>query len=332
MRVKASIIIPAFNRGYIIAEAIQSVLDQTYPHIEEIIVVDDGSTDNTAEVIKSFKDARIHLLQHAKNRGVAAARNTGLKKARGGLISFLDSDDCWSKDKLALEADFLAKHVEADGVFVDRYYVGKEHIEPSAVRSCSVFFNFLKDVRAHDGIVVPRRTMYLCMLQQMPIKIQATTFRREVLDSSWKFDETWRSGEDWELLLRFTRAHCLGFIDRPLVFQRYVQDSTFYQYQKADARSLLGLFIREKSFVRGDKDALRALKKAITGYAQWLGNRCREDKEFVESAKVFLTAFRETRNPWFLAKTAAIAIPEGFRPWVKGFMRPEEIESESTVG
>src|SRR5580704_3101162 len=98
---KVSVIIPAFNRGYIIAEAVQSVLDQTYAHIEEIIVVDDGSTDNTAAVVRSFKDRRIRVIQHATNRGVAAARNTGLDVARGDLISFLDSDDFWKKEKIA---------------------------------------------------------------------------------------------------------------------------------------------------------------------------------------------------------------------------------------
>jgi glycosyltransferase involved in cell wall biosynthesis len=326
--INVSVIIPAFNRGYVIADAVQSVLDQTYAHIEEIIVVDDGSTDNTAAVVGSFNDPRIRLIQHPTNKGVAAARNTGLAAARGDLISFLDSDDFWMKDKLALEVAFLADHAEADAVFVDINYFGKQHTAPSVARTCSVFWEFVGSVAACDGIVVPRRTMYLCMLQEMPIKIQATTFRRKAVNEISKFDETWRSGEDWEFLLRFTRAHSLGYIDRPLLVQRYMPDSTFHRYQKDDARSLIGLFSREKKLVGGEPVAIKALNKIITVYAEWLGNRCREDGESVQSAKAFFGGFRQTGNLWFLVKIAAIGVPTGVRPRLKQIFRTRHIHSE----
>jgi glycosyltransferase involved in cell wall biosynthesis len=318
--IRASVIIPTFNRGYIIAEAIQSVLDQTYPCIQEVVVVDDGSTDNTAEVVKSFSNSRIRLIQHSKNRGVAAARNTGLAEARGELISFLDSDDLWLADKLALDAAFLAGQPEADGVFVDLRHYDNNYTAHSVVRTCAAFEKFVKSVNAYDGVVVPRRTMYLCMLQEMPIKIQATTLRREALKENWKFDESWHSGEDWEFLLRFTRAHSLGFIDRPLVVQRSLVDSTFRRYQKADARSLIGLFSQEKGVTRGDPEATRALRKVLTKYSDWLGNRCREDGELLESAKAYLKGFRETGAWWFLIKLLSIAVPPDLRPRIKQFM------------
>jgi glycosyltransferase involved in cell wall biosynthesis len=317
--IRASVIIPAFNRGYIVAEAIQSVLDQTYPYIQEIIVVDDGSTDDTADVVKSCGDPRIHLIQHPKNRGVAAARNTGLAEARGDLISFLDSDDLWATDKLALDAAFLANHPQADGVFADVRNHSDGYVTHSVVRTCIAFEKFLRSVKTHDSVVVPCRTMYLCMLQEMPIKIQATTFRREALKDNWKFDETWHSGEDWEFLLRFTRVYSLGFIDRPLVVQRSLPDSTFRRYQKADARSLIGLFSHEKNVIRGDPEANRALRKALTKYCDWLGNRCREDGELLESAKAYLKGFRETGLSWFLVKLLSMAIPADLRTRIKEF-------------
>jgi glycosyltransferase involved in cell wall biosynthesis len=315
--IRASVIIPAFNRGYIIAEAIQSVLDQRYPHIQEIIVVDDGSTDDTADVVRSFSDSRIHLIQHPKNRGVAAARNTGLAEARSDLVSFLDSDDLWSTDKLALDAAFLADHPRADAVFADVRNYSDGYVTHSVVRTCTAFEKFLRSVKNHDSIVVPCRTMYLCMLQEMPIKIQATTFRREALKHNWKFDETWHSGEDWEFLLRFTRVYSLGFIDRPLVVQRSLADSTFRRYQKADARSLIGLFRQEKNVMRGDPEATGALRKVLTKYCDWLGNHCREHGELLESAKAYLTGFRETGLWWFLAKLLSVAIPSDIRPRIK---------------
>ena len=91
---KVSVIIPTYNRAYLISRAINSVLNQTYQDFE-IIIVDDGSTDNTEEVIKEFqeKDERIKYIRHKNNKGEAAARNTGIKAAKNEYISFQDSDD-----------------------------------------------------------------------------------------------------------------------------------------------------------------------------------------------------------------------------------------------
>lgn len=86
-----SIVIPSYNRGNMVANAIQSALDQTYPN-KEIIVIDDGSTDHTEEVVKSFADVRYILQDHA---GQAAARNNGWKHSNGKYIATLDSDDVW---------------------------------------------------------------------------------------------------------------------------------------------------------------------------------------------------------------------------------------------
>ncbi len=89
------------------------------------------------------------------------------------------------------------------------------------------------------------------------------------------------------------------------------------------------LFSREKNFVRGDENAIRALKTVIRSYSEWLGNRCREDGELVESAKVFLKGYRETGNLWLLGKTAAIGIPDGFRHWLRQLIRAHLAHSES---
>jgi glycosyltransferase involved in cell wall biosynthesis len=164
-----SVIIPAFNRGYILAEAIESVLAQTYPDFEAIIV-DDGSTDNTAQVASNTGDSRVRVIRRAKNAGVAAARNLGMDQAQGELISFLDSDDLWNPDKLAVESAFLDKHAEVDAAFTDVSKIHGELRIHSIARTCPVFHEFLNGASSKCGIVVPRRTMYLSMLQEMPIK------------------------------------------------------------------------------------------------------------------------------------------------------------------
>ena len=95
-----SIIIPTYNRSRLIARAVKNVLNQTYQDFE-LIIVDDGSTDGTREVVAGFSDERIRYVQHDKNRGEAAARNTGIKVARGEYIASHDSDDEWLHEKLA---------------------------------------------------------------------------------------------------------------------------------------------------------------------------------------------------------------------------------------
>ena len=101
-----SIIMPAFNSAGYIRESIDSVLAQTYTDWE-LWVVDDGSTDNTAEVVKKFKDRRIHYVKQATNKGVAAARNLGIARSRGRFLAFLDSDDIWLPEKLEKQLAFM---------------------------------------------------------------------------------------------------------------------------------------------------------------------------------------------------------------------------------
>ena len=101
-----SVIIPTYNRAHLIDKAIKSVLNQTYQDFE-IIVVDDGSTDNTNEVLKNFTDSRIHYIFHTSNLGVSAARNTGIKTSQGEYIALLDSDDDWLPEKLDKQVDVL---------------------------------------------------------------------------------------------------------------------------------------------------------------------------------------------------------------------------------
>ena len=96
---RVSVILPTYNRAQLIAQAIQSVLDQTYQDFE-LIIVDDGSKDETEEVVNSFDDERIRYARHEENKGANAARNTGIAMARGEYIAFQDSDDKWLPEKL----------------------------------------------------------------------------------------------------------------------------------------------------------------------------------------------------------------------------------------
>lgn len=109
-----SVIMPAYNARPYIAEAMQSVLSQDYPNIE-LIVVDDGSVDGSAECAKMFGD-RVKVIRQA-NAGVAAARNKGLDEAKGELIAFLDADDVWLPGKISAQVEYLRQHPETAVVY-----------------------------------------------------------------------------------------------------------------------------------------------------------------------------------------------------------------------
>lgn len=108
MQELVSIITPLYNAEEYISKTAQSVLEQSYPHWEWI-VVDDGSIDNSYTTIETFKDPRIRLYKNCKNKGVVETRNYALSLAQGQYISFLDSDDCWHKDKLDKQLSFMKK-------------------------------------------------------------------------------------------------------------------------------------------------------------------------------------------------------------------------------
>jgi glycosyltransferase involved in cell wall biosynthesis len=119
-----SVIMPTYNRAHLLHESILSVLSQTYENLE-IIVVDDGSSDDTKEVVTSFSDPRINYIWQP-NRGRSNARNHGLSLARGNFIAFLDSDDLYLPDKIKSQVDYLEKHPEAGMVYTSAYCINEK--------------------------------------------------------------------------------------------------------------------------------------------------------------------------------------------------------------
>src|SRR5437588_6877362 len=114
-------VIPTYNYGRFVTQALESVLAQTYANIE-IIVVDDGSKDDTREQLASYADRIRYIYQ--ENQSVAAARNTGIRAAAGDLVAFLDADDVWHPQKVELQMFYLADHPEVGLVAVERLAAG----------------------------------------------------------------------------------------------------------------------------------------------------------------------------------------------------------------
>jgi hypothetical protein len=197
-----SIIIPAFNQGHYLGEAIRSVLSQTYQDFEAL-VIDDGSTDNTAEIARSFSDPRIQYI-YQDNRGLSGARNTGIRHARGQYLTYLDSDDQFLPEKLEL----LIAEFDADprlGLVAGQAIPIDEH----GRRVGKIFTTSL--------IADPAQ-----LLLGNPLHVGSVLLRQEWQAKAGFFDESLRSYEDWDMWLRMLRLGCpMGWVDRPVSLYRF---------------------------------------------------------------------------------------------------------------
>jgi teichuronic acid biosynthesis glycosyltransferase TuaG len=189
-----SVIMPAFNVERYIAESIQSVIAQTY-RVWELIIIDDGSTDATADVVQGFasSDSRIRLVSQ-QNQKLARARNAGMRQSEGELIAFLDSDDLWIKEKLELQVKALRENA-ADLVFSDGFIFHDNNVFDESLTFATLVGGF-------DGA-----EMFTDLMLRNRIPVLSVLTRRKVLDEVGGFDETRDCGaEDYDLWLRIARC------------------------------------------------------------------------------------------------------------------------------
>ena len=236
---KVSVVIPTYDRGRVVGEAIDSALAQSHRHLE-VIVVDDGSTDDTAARVGRRRHRRVRYLRRP-HAGVSSARNAGIAAATGDLVAFLDSDDLWKPDKLEAEVAALAGYPSTGGVFSDLEKHEGATFVPSFMRRTRVFSRRLAERAYPDGLLLSSRALYLCLLQEVPIKTPALTVRRSALARVGGFDERWTSSEDREFLLRFARRESLLYLDRPLAVIRVSTDSLRRDDQERGELTMLRL-------------------------------------------------------------------------------------------
>lgn len=198
-----STIIPAFNAARFIHETIESALAQTHRD-HEIIVVDDGSTDETVVIVRSYAPRVRLLCRH--NGGPAAARNAGAKAATGEWLAFLDADDLWTPDKLALQ---LAAAGDCELVYADRINFGaSEHVAQ----------------RLSDCCALPEGDLFPAFLAGNPVTFSSLMVRKSLFNRLGGFDESaeLRGVEDWEFLIRCSaQGHHFALCPEPLVKYRW---------------------------------------------------------------------------------------------------------------
>ena len=197
---KVSVVIPAYNRAYVVGRAIRSVVAQTFREWE-LIVVDDGSADDTERVVEAFPDPRIRYIRHDRNRGPSAALNTGIRAARGVWVSFLDSDDEWLPGKLASEVALF----ESAGKRIGLVYTGKMLVDGQG-RVLKV-----RTPRAEGRV-------YEKLLEWDFIgSCSRVGVRKNILEAVGGFDETLKISLDWDLWLRVAKLTEVGCVRDCLV-------------------------------------------------------------------------------------------------------------------
>ena len=197
-RPTVTVVLPTYNRPEYLGRAIRSVLAQTFRDFE-LIVVDDGSRTDTGAVLAAFDDPRIRFTRHARNRGNAAARNTGIGEARGRYLAFLDDDDEWDPEKLALQVPAL-RDSTADVALV---YCGRRVLSDG--RQVRV------DAPGVEGDV------FDALLARGLMSCPSVLLRAEVLERIGGFDETLPRGVDSDLWRRIARDYRVGYVDAVLV-------------------------------------------------------------------------------------------------------------------
>lgn len=205
---KVSVIIPSYNSGKYLEEAIISAVNQTYKNTE-IIIVNDGSTDSTEEIVKSWqrKDRRIRYVKHEKNRGLAAARNTGIKNSQGSYIAFLDADDVWLPQKLEVQMRKI-EETGADLVF-SNWYIW----EPERKLKIKAFN--LSPVQSN------KKDLLFFFIKKNLSNPSTALLKKSSLEKVGLFDESLRSSEDYDLWIRFLLEGMeITFIQEPLIYYR----------------------------------------------------------------------------------------------------------------
>jgi glycosyltransferase involved in cell wall biosynthesis len=330
-----SVIIPTFNRGYCLANAIQGLGDQTHSNWEAIIV-DDGSTDDTRGMIeRRYGDERRLRYIWQQNAGVSAARNKGLSLARGQYITFLDSDDVWLPWKLEAQlacfrvfpgivmswTDMSA--VDATGSIISESYLRTmytayrwfktEQLFPSSVD--------LREVSSSLATLYPGKRAYTGdifsqMMMGNLVHTSTVLLPAQAVEKVGKFREEWRSGEDFQFHARVCRLGPVAYVDVPAV--RYQVDMpdqlTRSQHQTELAENFL-LTIRELI----DKERAhiilspRMLKKSLSEAHRWVGEEMLLGGDLHGGREHLTTSLRYGLSWRALALLAIQALPEAVR-------------------
>lgn len=328
-----SVIIPSYNRAYIVGQAIESVLRQTHEKVE-VVVIDDGSTDDTATVVKAFDDRVRYIYQ--PNAGIAVARNTGIAAARGEFVAFLDSDDEWLPWKVEAQLAVLRARpecgmiwtdmtaVDESGAVVEREYLRtfykasfrhtrlEQICEPIGMLA-SVFPGAPKPAASHP---VYTGEIYSHMFMGNVVHTSTVLVRREWARRIGGFDLEMRpAGEDYDFHFRITRCGPVAFIDAPSIRYRVnaADQVTAPHVVVHIARGNLRTVLRTLEEDGADIDLPpRAINERVAESYAWLGTELLKTGAKAEAARNLWESLRlRPFRPTTAATLAFCYLPSG---------------------
>jgi len=271
-----SVIIPTYNRAYVLERAIDSVLKQTYQNIE-LIIIDDASTDNTSELLEKYhQDNRVSVVQLSKNSGVSHARNQGIERAQGEWVAFLDSDDEWLPKKLEQQVVILNENPEHKLIHGEEIWIRRgKRVNPMKKH-------------AKSGGDIFERCLELCLISPSAVMIE-----KDYLAKVGLFDESFPVCEDYELWLRVTSDIPVGFLAIPCI-TKYGghEDQLSQKFRGMDFWRVKGMAkLRcQKSLPADQLQALEKIMKKkvevlLNGREKHGGNLPHIDWDFLENLK-----------------------------------------------
>lgn len=201
-----SVITPTFNRAAFLPQAIESVLGQTFADLE-LLIIDDGSTDNTRQLVEGYaQDKRIRYF-YQENQGQSIARNRGLQEARGEFVCFLDSDNAWMPDKLEKSVSVMQGQKAIDVLYGDFIEIDEQGVELGANK-----------MKRHSGRITPE------LLKDNFVSMNTTMTRRACFEDMGGFDTNDRLAEDYGLWLRLSTRYRFFYLPAILGYYRIMQD------------------------------------------------------------------------------------------------------------
>lgn len=232
---KVSVIIPTYNRSELLKKAVKSLESQSHQNIE-IIIIDDFSTDDTAEVVEKMEDDRIIYLKHEINKGGSEARNTGIKRATGRFIGFLDSDDQWLPNKLEKQLQLFADQPDV-GVIYTGVQVVNEKNQPTR-----------KIVPACRGDILPKLFESNCIDTTSSVLV-----KREVLEQVEGFDAGLPSCQDWDLYIRLAQVTKFDFVKESMVLFYHHSGERITTNKKSVLNGHLSIFEKYRNLAKKQK-------------------------------------------------------------------------------
>jgi len=271
-----SVIIPTFNRAALLGRAIKSVLDQTYRNFE-VIISDDGSTDNTKEVVDHFKNPDIRYTRNSQNRGQSHARNRGVVMAEGEYVAFLDSDDFWLPNKLAVQMAAFKKCPDIGLVYSNVFLSSTG----SDIRKVKFGFQFFK-----SGFLF-REVLLWQVMCQLPTWLT----KKECFLSIGGFDEELSMIEDRDFIVRFAHRYKLYGIAEPLAVVLYHNEGRVSDTSAQKLEYVYSQILRKISkLIETENFEARVVKTISAKYSSDVGRLYLSEGNFSKARRCFLDA------------------------------------------